>query len=176
MNCMLVIIMQFLKFHSADFFLQILEMLEGTVATKAVDCTHFIAQKFVRTGNMLEAMAAGKFVVTFAWLESCKVANTFVDEMEFILEDERKEEDMCFSMRETLESTRRSPLLQGIRVMITANTNPKPRAIAAIVKAAGGLVKTSSLGFFLCMMKLMIQMLVNWSLQGSFQMLIFTDV
>lgn len=118
--------------------MQILEKLDGRVATKAAECTHFVTEKFVRTGNMLEAMAAGKYVITFAWLESCEIANCFIDERNFILEDERKEKDMAFSMCTTLTNAQHKPLLQGVRVLLTPNITPKPQAIANIVRAAGG--------------------------------------
>lgn len=119
---------------------QIVERLDGKVTKKAADCTHFVAEKFVRTGNMLEAMAAGKFVVTFAWLENCQLANCFVEERNFLLQDEKKERELGFSMRATILAAQHRPLLQGVRILLTPNINPKPQAIAAIVQAAGGQV------------------------------------
>ena len=119
---------------------QIVEKLDGKVTRRAADCTHFVAEKFVRTGNMLEAMAAGKFVVTFAWLENCQLANCFVEERNFLLQDEKKERELGFSMRTTILAAQHKPLLQGIRVLLTPNISPKPQAIASIVQAAGGQV------------------------------------
>ncbi|KAG0588883.1 hypothetical protein KC19_2G275700 [Ceratodon purpureus] len=119
---------------------KIVERLDGKVTKKAADCTHFVAEKFVRTGNMLEAMAAGKFVVTFAWLENCQLANCFVEERNFLLQDEKKERELGFSMRATILAAQHRPLLQGVRILLTPNINPKPQAIAAIVQAAGGQV------------------------------------
>lgn len=123
-----------------SFGVQIVERLDGKVTKKASDCTHFVAEKFVRTGNMLESMAAGKFVVTFAWLESCHSANCFIEERNFLLQDDKKERELGFSMRSTILAAQQKPLLQGIRVLLTPNISPKPQAIAAIVLAAGGQV------------------------------------
>lgn len=82
------------------------------MATSASECSHFVADKFVRTGNMLEAMAFGKPVVNIGWLETCSEANRFVDEEEFILQDAKKEDEMGFSMMSTLAAARQRPLLQ----------------------------------------------------------------
>ncbi|KAL3686118.1 hypothetical protein R1sor_004140 [Riccia sorocarpa] len=117
---------------------KIVSKLGGTVTTSALVCTHFVADKFVRTGNMLEAMAAGKPVVTPAWLESCLHAKCYVDEHPYILRDAKKESEMGFSMVETLVEAQKRPLLQGIRVYITPGTTPGPDALAKIVRAAGG--------------------------------------
>ena len=123
-----------------SFVAQIVERLDGKVTKIVAECTHFVAEKFVRTGNMLEAMAAGKFVVTFAWLENCYSANCFVEERNFLLQDEKKERELGFSMRATILAAQQKPLLQGVRVLLTPNIKPKPQAIAAIVQAAGGQV------------------------------------
>nr|PNR44834.1 hypothetical protein PHYPA_014604 [Physcomitrium patens] len=119
---------------------KIVEKLDGKITTKAADCTHFVAEKFVRSANMLEAMAGGKFVVTFAWLESCQLANCFIEERNFILQDERKERELNFSMRATILAAQYKPLLLGVRVLLTPSIIPKPPAIAAIIHAAGGQV------------------------------------
>ncbi|KAK8283296.1 hypothetical protein V6Z12_D08G085200 [Gossypium hirsutum] len=42
-----------------------------SITSCSLDATHFIADKFVRTRNMLEAIALGKSVVTNLWLDSC---------------------------------------------------------------------------------------------------------
>lgn len=125
-----------------SFLAQIVEKLDGKITTKAADCTHFVAEKFVRSANMLEAMAGGKFVVTFAWLESCQLANCFIEERNFILQDERKERELNFSMRATILAAQYKPLLLGVRVLLTPSIIPKPPAIAAIIHAAGGQVSS----------------------------------
>jgi hypothetical protein len=125
--------------------------LGGQVATTAGDCTHFVAEKFQRTGNMLAVMAAGKPVVTVTWLESCAQASCFLEEKRFTLEDEKKEKELGFSMVSTLSAAQHKPLLQGIRVFITPQTNPKPEVVAGFVKAAGGqaCLLLTNLEFFL---------------------------
>lgn len=77
-----------------------------------MDATHFIADKFARTKNMLEAIALGKPVVTHLWLESCAQANCFIDEKNYILRDAKKEKEFGFSMPVSLVRANQHPLLK----------------------------------------------------------------
>lgn len=76
------------------------------------DATHFVTDKFVRTRNMLEAIALGKPVVTYMWLESCGQASCFIDEKNYILRDLKKEKEIGFIMPVSLARSCQSPLLQ----------------------------------------------------------------
>lgn len=117
---------------------KILAKLGGQTALSAANCTHFVADSFVRTRNMLQCMAAGKAVVTPLWLESCGQACYFVDEKNFILEDAKKEKNMGFSMHSSLAAAQREPIFKGLKILISPNTTPKFEAMTAIVEAAGG--------------------------------------
>jgi hypothetical protein len=61
---------------------------------------------------MLVSMASGKVVATPQWLESCCQAHYFVDEKKYILQDEKKERELGFSMHSSLAAARRKPLLK----------------------------------------------------------------
>ncbi|MQL73784.1 hypothetical protein Taro_006134, partial [Colocasia esculenta] len=117
---------------------KILVRLGVSIVTIVSDATHFIADKFVRTRNMLEAMAAGKPVVTHLWLESCGQASCFIDEKNYILRDARKEKEIGFSMPASLAHARQRPLLQGKRVFVTANVKPDMKLVADLAMAAQG--------------------------------------
>ncbi|KAK4418199.1 hypothetical protein Salat_2232600 [Sesamum alatum] len=108
------------------------------------DATHFVTDKFVRTRNMLEAIALGKPVVTHLWLESCDQAGYVIDEKSYILRDEKKEKEIGFSMPLSLTRASRRPLLKGCRVLITANVKPSIDVINVLVKAAHGQVVQST--------------------------------
>lgn len=82
------------------------------MADSIADATHFVTDKFVRTRNMLEAIAFGKLVVTHLWIESCGQANCFLDERNYILRDAKKEKEMGFSMPVSLARACHHPLLQ----------------------------------------------------------------
>jgi len=69
---------------SVILVLQILARLGISISSSITDATHFIADQFVRTRNMLEAIASGKLVVTHLWLESCGQASCFIDEKNYI--------------------------------------------------------------------------------------------
>ncbi|BFG15200.1 hypothetical protein CerSpe_014740 [Prunus speciosa] len=117
---------------------KILARLGVSVASSMTDATHFIADQFVRTRNMLEAIAFGKPVVTHLWLESCGQAGCFVDEKSHILRDNKKEKEFGFSMPASLARACQHPLLQDRKVFITPNTKPGKEIISNLVKAVKG--------------------------------------
>ncbi|XP_028557128.1 uncharacterized protein LOC110095948 [Dendrobium catenatum] len=117
---------------------KILKRLGIQDVSSSIEATHFVADKFVRTRNMLEAMAMGKPVVTPMWLESCGQVSSFIDEKNYILRDVRKEKEIGFSMPVSLARACQHPLLQGKRVFITRNARPNQELISSLVKVAGG--------------------------------------
>lgn len=117
---------------------KILSRLGASESSSMSDATHFIADDFVRTRNMLEAIALGKPVVTHLWLESCGQACCYIDEKNFILRDTKKEKEFGFSLPASLARARQNPLLKGHKVLITPNTKPGKDILANLVKAVHG--------------------------------------
>uniref|UniRef100_A0A0D9VA31 BRCT domain-containing protein n=1 Tax=Leersia perrieri TaxID=77586 RepID=A0A0D9VA31_9ORYZ len=109
-----------------------------SMATTISEATHFVAEKFARTRNMLEAIAMGIPVVTPAWLECCEEARCFVDEKRYILRDTKKEKELGFSMPVSLSRACKKPLLEGRRVLITPNAKPSKEVLKSLVVAAHG--------------------------------------
>jgi len=104
---------------SVILVLQILARLGISISSSITDATHFIADQFVRTRNMLEAIASGKLVVTHLWLESCGQASCFIDEKNYILRDVKKEKEFGFSMPVSLARASQHPLLKvGLLFML----------------------------------------------------------
>ncbi|KAK4379964.1 hypothetical protein RND71_001826 [Anisodus tanguticus] len=118
---------------------KILARLGASSSSSMSDATHFVADEFVRTRNILEAIAAGKPVVTHLWLESCGQASCLIDEKNHILRDARKEKEFGFSMPISLARACQHPLLQGYKVFTTPNTKPGKEILASLVKAVHGL-------------------------------------
>ncbi|XP_010466389.1 PREDICTED: uncharacterized protein LOC104746574 [Camelina sativa] len=118
---------------------KILTRFDISEASSMNEATHFIADNFTRTRNMLEAIVSGKPVVTTQWLESINQVNIYVDEDPFILRDIKKEKEFSFNMGVSLARARQLPLLQGRRVFITPNTKPGLSTITTLVKAVHGL-------------------------------------
>ncbi|CAL9221758.1 unnamed protein product [Arabidopsis halleri] len=118
---------------------KILARFDISEASSMKEATHFIADNFTRTRNMLEAIASGKPVVTTQWLESINQVNIYVDEDMYILRDSKKEKEFCFNMGVSLARAHQFPLLQGRRVFITPNTKPGLNTITTLVKAVHGL-------------------------------------
>lgn len=61
---------------------------------------------------MLEAIASGKPIVTYLWLEDVGQANYYIDEHKYILRDTKKEKELGFNMICSLAHARQNPLLQ----------------------------------------------------------------
>ncbi|KAL6526525.1 hypothetical protein OROGR_015615 [Orobanche gracilis] len=118
---------------------KILTRLGGAAATFMSDATHFVADEFIRTRNMLEAIASGKPVVTHLWLEICGQASCLIDEKNYILKDSRKEREYGFSLPDSLSRACQYPLLQGQKVLVTPNTKPGKDILSSLVKAVHGL-------------------------------------
>lgn len=118
---------------------KILAKLGASVAPSIQEATHFVTDKFVRTRNMLEAIAFGKPVVTHLWLESCGEASSYIDERNYILRDAKKEKEFGFSLPASLAHACQRPLLQGLKVWITPNTKPGVEILSSLVKAVHGL-------------------------------------
>ncbi|KAH6776961.1 BRCT domain-containing DNA repair protein [Perilla frutescens var. hirtella] len=117
---------------------KILARLGGAVSSSMLDATHFVADEFVRTRNMLEAIAFGKPVVTRLWIESCGQASCLIDEKNYILRDAKKEKEFGFCLPVSLARARQHPLLQGQKVFVTPNTKPGKDILANLVKAVHG--------------------------------------
>ncbi|KAF5187475.1 Mediator of dna damage checkpoint protein [Thalictrum thalictroides] len=117
---------------------KILVRLGAAVADSSSEATHFVTDKFMRTRNMLEAIACGKPVVTHLWLESCGQASCFIDEKNYILRDFKKEKEIKFSMPVSLARASQTPLLEGKRVFITPSIKPCKELIASLVRAVHG--------------------------------------
>ncbi|KAG7614976.1 BRCT domain [Arabidopsis thaliana x Arabidopsis arenosa] len=112
-------------------------------ASSSADSTHFIADRFARTRNMLEAIALGKFVVTPIWLESCAQTRCLIDEKSYILRDIKKEKD-GFCLLTSLARAKQHPLLKGFKVCITPSIKPSRGMITDLVKMTQGQVVEAS--------------------------------
>ncbi|KAK7396834.1 hypothetical protein VNO78_17994 [Psophocarpus tetragonolobus] len=123
---------------------KILTRLNISIASSSMEATHFIADKFKRTKNMLETMALGKLVVNHLWLESCGQSNCFIDEKNYILRDMKKEKEIGFNMSVSLARARQEPLLKGKRVYITPHIKPDKELLASLVTIVHGQVVDES--------------------------------
>ncbi|PQM35006.1 uncharacterized protein Pyn_31768 [Prunus yedoensis var. nudiflora] len=117
---------------------KVIARLGLSIASCSIDATHFVADQFARTRNMLEFIALGKPVVTHLWLESCGQANCLISEKSYILRDAKKEKEIGFSMLVSLDCAKRCPLLKGRKVFITPNIKPDREMMISLVKAVQG--------------------------------------
>ncbi|XP_071723095.1 uncharacterized protein [Rutidosis leptorrhynchoides] len=119
---------------------RILARLGLLSASSSIDATHFIVDRFVRTRNMLEAIALGKPVVTPLWLNSCGEAGCLIDEKNYILRDVKKEKEIGFSLPLSLAQANQHPLLKGKTVFITPNIKPDKEMIISLIRIVHGQV------------------------------------
>ncbi|CAN0855988.1 PAX-interacting protein 1 [Linum grandiflorum] len=117
---------------------KIVERLKVSTASSIMDATHFVTDRFVRTRNMLEAIASGKPVVTPLWLEHVGRAKYFIDEQKYIMRDAKKEKEIGFNLAASLAHARQRPLLQGQKVLITQNAKPSKEILSDLIKAVHG--------------------------------------
>ncbi|CAO2839664.1 unnamed protein product [Amaranthus hypochondriacus] len=111
-----------------------------SMASCPSNATHFVADKFIRTRNMLEFIAQGKPVVTSMWLESCQQAGFYIDERSYILRDMKREQEFGFRLPFSLDQARKHPLLKGYKVIITPNTKPEEEMLTSLVRVVHGQV------------------------------------
>ncbi|GJN16779.1 hypothetical protein PR202_gb03800 [Eleusine coracana subsp. coracana] len=126
------------KNHNSSLTGKILTYFGLPVATSISDATHFVAEKFARTRNMLEAIAMGIPVVTPSWLECCGEARCFIDEKKYIMRDLKKEKELGFSMLDSLSRACKKPLLKGRKVLVTPHAKPSKEVLKSLVAAAHG--------------------------------------
>ncbi|KAL9270881.1 PAX-interacting protein 1-like protein [Drosera capensis] len=138
MSCVRVFFSRHLDENVTKQQKKILVRLGASLASSILDATHFVTDKFVRTRNMLEAIARGKPVVTDSWLESCGQASCLIDEKNYILRDAKKEKEIGFSMPLILARASQYPLLKDKRVFITPSTKPGVEIISCLVRAVQG--------------------------------------
>eukprot|EP00850_Spirogloea_muscicola_P006171 SM000029S10466 [mRNA] locus=s29:290027:292927:+ [translate_table: standard] len=117
---------------------------------KAASCTHFVADRFVRTANMLETMVLGRPVVEPSWLERCAAVGEVVAEHSHVLQDHKKEVELSFSMVDSLASARKRLLFQGMKVVL-AMPSAKERSVRtllrSLIQAGGGQILRTSKDF-----------------------------
>uniref|UniRef100_A0A7N0TS82 BRCT domain-containing protein n=1 Tax=Kalanchoe fedtschenkoi TaxID=63787 RepID=A0A7N0TS82_KALFE len=119
---------------------RVLAQLGISIAFSASGATHFVANTFLRTKNMLEAIALGRPIVTKLWLESSAQVGCLVDEKNYILRDDKKEREIGFSLSASLAKAARYPLLKDCTVFITPNIRPEKSMLSSLVKIVGGTV------------------------------------
>jgi len=86
----------------------------------------------------MAAISTCKHVVSPKWIEASAKSKVFLDEAKFMLKDSASEKQFKFSLKETLGTSARSKLLQGMKFFITPNTKPPPDQMEIIINCAGG--------------------------------------
>ncbi|KAF0720789.1 Aste57867_68 [Aphanomyces stellatus] len=131
----------------------IIMVLGGTViqSKRMFDssCTHVICKDLRRTEKVIAGMAAGKWILTPAYLKECLAMGYFVDETPFEWGQTKTNKRTVCDHRIALPAIKHWRLeaaagrpgpLNGRQFGIYGNTTPPPDMCVRIIQAAGGLV------------------------------------
>ena len=97
--------------EKSDF--DIIRQLQGTVTESVMDCTVLVTKEIRRTAKFLSMVAKGVPIVSPAWINDSKKYSRFLDPWDYILNDPPNEKKWSFKLRDTLQKSRRSQLLEG---------------------------------------------------------------
>ncbi|KAI5079275.1 hypothetical protein GOP47_0004754 [Adiantum capillus-veneris] len=121
------------------------ERLGGRVTNDGSQCTHVVTGEARRTLNFCNALNAGAWVVSPAWLKASVKEKRFVEEGAFILKDAVFESRYKTTLQDVITQRRQMPhgLLEGMYIYPTKHVQPPVETMSAIVLSAGGKVLAS---------------------------------
>ncbi|KAF3336773.1 Mediator of DNA damage checkpoint protein 1 [Carex littledalei] len=119
---------------------KIVDDLGGTVTSDGSICTHVITGKARRTMNFCVALSSGAWVVSSSWLKASFKEGCFVDEANYILEDEDYLTKYKCELRDAVARARANPcaLFSGYSFCFTKHIQPSIDNLSAIIKSCGG--------------------------------------
>lgn len=117
---------------------EIVKELGGTLVESISQCTHLVTDKVRRTVKFLCCLGQGCDIVSTDWLAHCRQERQFIPPKPFIIHDRPAERQYQFSLVESINKARESPLLKGWSVYMTDNIKPCPMEMREIINSAGG--------------------------------------
>jgi len=79
------------------------EYLGGNITQNAIDCTHLVCDSVARTVKFMAAINVCQYVLSTEWIKASHKANKFLKESDYILHDDRTENEYGFSLEKTME-------------------------------------------------------------------------
>ncbi|XP_069800209.1 mediator of DNA damage checkpoint protein 1 [Dendropsophus ebraccatus] len=116
---------------------EIIRELGGEIAQSVYDCTHVVTDRVRRTVKFLCALARGIPIVTLDWLDKSKKSRYFLSPIPFLVNDQEQEKNFNFSLSDSLQKAKESPLLQGYAIHVTKNVSPTPKEMKDIIVCSG---------------------------------------
>ena len=100
--------------------------------------TVLVTDKIRRTAKLLCALGRGIPIVSSSWITQSKSAKTVLDPTHHLIEDTETERKYGFSLRKSIQTASKTPLLQTYKVHATKCCLPPPDQLKEIVECAGG--------------------------------------
>ncbi|XP_020585845.1 uncharacterized protein LOC110028365 [Phalaenopsis equestris] len=141
-NCPRIMLMNIADDDKKSKLTTIVEELGGSVTSSGSSCTHVITGKARRTLNFCLSLCSGNWIVSAKWLKSSFREGKFIDESQYILEDEDYLLKYKCKLRDAVMRAKANPhsLLVGYQLCLSKHIQPSLKDLASIVLSAGGSV------------------------------------
>ncbi|EMD41213.1 hypothetical protein CERSUDRAFT_89793 [Gelatoporia subvermispora B] len=115
-------------------------------ASEASECTHLVANNFVRTEKFLCALAKTPYIVSDRWLTSSIAQKRLLPEEDFALTDRESEKKFGVTIEDVLERARanKGKLFTGMTFYITPKVPAKLSMLKNVIATFGGQVLTQT--------------------------------
>ncbi|GAA5854065.1 hypothetical protein JCM8547_008212 [Rhodosporidiobolus lusitaniae] len=120
-----------------------LKSLGATWTDHPKDATHLVVKGISRTEKFLCCLPFAPKIVTPAWIDACIAAGRLVDEMPYLLHDEKKERELGTTLAEILARAKKGKLFANKSAFITKSVVPEPAVMSRIISACGGKALTT---------------------------------
>jgi hypothetical protein len=121
----------------------LIRQLGGSVVDTVDACTVLVTESVKRSQKLLCAVGQGKPICSPKWLEACKKAYSFVDPWNYILVDREAEKKWSFSLRESLNRSTKTKLLENHTFQLIVNNAAD--VLKGAIEACGGKCVTRNL-------------------------------
>ncbi|CAL9047272.1 unnamed protein product, partial [Musa banksii] len=139
-NCPRIMFMDIADDVKKTWLTKIVEELGGFVTCDGSNSTHVITGKARRTLNFSIALCSGAWIVSPKWLKASFREGRFLEESQFILEDEDYLLKYKTDLRNVVNRAKTNPksLLRGYDVCLTKHIQPSVGIVSTIIRSAGG--------------------------------------
>ncbi|THU57906.1 hypothetical protein C4D60_Mb03t08510 [Musa balbisiana] len=139
-NCPRIMFMDIADDVKKTWLTKIVEELGGYVTCDGSNSTHVITGKARRTLNFSIALCSGAWIVSPKWLKASFREGRFLEESQFILEDEDYLLKYKTDLRNVVNRAKTNPksLLRGYHVCLTKHIQPSVGIVSTIIRSAGG--------------------------------------
>ncbi|URD93148.1 BRCA1 C Terminus (BRCT) domain [Musa troglodytarum] len=139
-NCPRIMFMDIADDVKKTWLTKIVEELGGSVTCDGSNSTHVITGKARRTLNFSIALCSGAWIVSPKWLKASFREGRFLEESQFILEDEDYLLKYKTDLRNVVNRAKTNPksLLRGYHVCLPKHTQPSVGILSTIIRSAGG--------------------------------------